>query len=103
MRIPSSFCLMAHTIKVKAIPASAWKLPDCIGMYGADTQTIQVRDGAGTQPGHVLCHELTHAILSAMGHKLNNNEAFVDNFSGLLHQALSTAKYPRQPRRSRKA
>lgn len=102
MRIPCSFRLLAHTIHVKAIPASKWKHTDCVGIYQADKQQIEVKDGPGTMPGHILCHEITHAILSAMGHKLNNDEAFVDNFSGLLHQALSTAKYPRQPRRSRK-
>lgn len=38
-------------------------------------------------------HELTHAILDSMHeHDLSNNEKFVQTFSGLLHQALTTAE-----------
>ena len=40
----------------------------------------------------IYLHELTHAILFAMGeHKLNGKEKFVEGFSGLLHQALKSA------------
>ncbi len=36
-------------------------------------------------------HELTHAILFALGeHRLNGKERFVEGFSGLLHQALTS-------------
>jgi len=95
---------MAHTINVRAIPSAKWKHKDCIGFYNYEKQRIEVKDdGTGTMPWHTFAHELTHAILTAMGHKLNSDEAFVDQFSGLLHQALMTAKYPRQPRRPRKA
>lgn len=85
---------MAHTIKVKAVPAEKWKHADCVGFYNYEKQQIEIKDGGGTMPAHIFTHELTHAILSAMGHKLNNDEAFVDQFSGLLQQALETAKYP---------
>ena len=37
-------------------------------------------------------HELTHAILYEMGHKLHRNEAFVTKFSILLNRAINTAK-----------
>jgi hypothetical protein len=94
MRIPKSFRLMAHTIKVKAVPAEKWKHKDCVGFYNYDKQQIELRDGDGTMPGHIYAHELVHAILSAMGHKLNSDEAFVDQFSGLLQQAMDSAKYP---------
>lgn len=94
MRIPKSFRLMAHTIKVRAVPEGKWKHKDCVGFYNYEKQQIELRDGGGTMPGHIFTHELTHAILSAMGHKLNHDEAFVDQFSGLLQQALETAKYP---------
>lgn len=93
---------MAHKIKVKAVSAEKWKHKDCVGFYDYEHQLIKVKDGPGTMPGHILCHEVLHACLTAMGHKLNSDEAFVDNLSGLLWQAMSTAKYPRQPRRSRK-
>jgi hypothetical protein len=94
VKIPRSFRLMAHTIKVKAIPAERWKRQDCVGFYDYEKQMIAVKDGDGSMPGHIFAHELTHAILSAMGHKLNSDEAFVDQFSGLLQQALDSAKYP---------
>lgn len=84
---------MAHTIKVKSIPADKWKLPDCVGFYNYEKQQIELKDHGKTMPGHIFYHELTHAILSSMGHKLNHDEAFVDQFSGLLHQALTTSKY----------
>jgi hypothetical protein len=95
MRIPSSFRLMGHTIKVKAIPAEKWKHKDCIGLYNYEKQLIELKDGGETMPGHTFLHEVMHACLSAMGHKLNSNEAFVDQLSGLLHQAFTSAKYPK--------
>lgn len=38
--------------------------------------------------GHTYCHELVHSILDAMGHKLSNDEGFVDAFGKYLHQYL---------------
>lgn len=105
MRIPSSFRLLAHTVKVKRVPQTRWKHKDCVAWYADETHSITLREGAkDTDTGHAFCHELIHACLTAMGHKLNNDEAFVDNIAGLIHQALETAKYPdpRQPRRPRK-
>lgn len=103
LMIPSSFKLLAHRIRVKSIPAAEWEYEDHVGSYNAVEQTILLRDDGGTLPGHTFCHELTHAILTSMGHPLNDQESFVDNFSGLLHQALTTTTYPRQLRRTRKA
>jgi len=40
----------------------------------------------------VFYHELTHAILEAMGHKLTHDEHFVDQFSRLLNQAIQTSQ-----------
>jgi hypothetical protein len=37
-------------------------------------------------------HEVTHAILRDMGHKLWNNESFVSKFSNRLTQVIETAK-----------
>ena len=104
MRIPVSFHLMAHTIKVRAVPSDQWRHKDCVGLYDADKQLIELRHQPGTQSEHIYTHELVHAILTAMGHQLNADEGFVDNFSGLLHQAMTTSRYaePRQARRPRK-
>lgn len=38
-------------------------------------------------------HEMTHAILFDMGHKLNADEGFVTNFADRLQEALETFKY----------
>jgi hypothetical protein len=37
-------------------------------------------------------HEVTHAVLYDMGHRLNNDENFVNAFSERLAQAVRTAK-----------
>ncbi len=50
---------------------------------------------------HTVLHELTHAILYHADaavklpddKSLRDNEGFVDLFSGLLHQALTTMEY----------
>lgn len=102
MQIPTSFRLLNHKIRVRSIPAQEWKREDCVGIYMMGEQRIELRDSGGTLPSHIFTHELTHAILDAMGHKLSRDEGFVDAFAGLLDQALSTAKYPRQPGRTRK-
>jgi predicted SprT family Zn-dependent metalloprotease len=42
---------------------------------------------------HIYYHELVHFILNAMSQsELAHDEGFVDNFAGLLHQAIKTSK-----------
>jgi hypothetical protein len=42
---------------------------------------------------HAFLHEVVHAILTQMNESvLNDNEQFVDIFSGLLHQMIKTGK-----------
>lgn len=39
-------------------------------------------------------HEITHAILRAMGRDdLNDDESFVETFSNFLHQIMKTSKF----------
>jgi hypothetical protein len=38
-------------------------------------------------------HEVTHAILYDMGHRLYNDEHFVTEFSGRLAKAIKSAKF----------
>ena len=97
-KIPTSFRVLGHTIKVHRVAPERWKTPECHAFFEADKHRILIRDSGGTLPGHSFYHELVHAILSAMGHPLNSDESIVDNFSGLLHQALSSAKYPQAAR-----
>ena len=102
MQIPTSYRLMAHTIKVKRVPVGKWKDDQCVGQFSTERKQILVRDSHDTLTTHIFAHEMVHSILDAMGHPLNSDESFVDSFSGLLHQVLSTAKYPRQSSRPRK-
>ena len=43
--------------------------------------------------GNSFLHELTHAILFDMDHKLATDECFVTNFADRLQEALETFKY----------
>ena len=42
---------------------------------------------------NVFWHELTHAILHDMGHKLKNDEVFVTAFSNRLHASIKSARF----------
>ena len=100
MRIPSSFKMMGHTIKVKKIAPEDWKDANesepCLGIYEADKQTIRIKGVGGTLEGHIFYHELVHAIMTSLGHEFGkeiHNEQIVDSLAGLLHQAMTTAKF----------
>lgn len=85
---------MGHTVTVSVIAPKDWKHKDCVGRYLPETHTIEVRRTYRTETEHIYMHELTHCVLSLMSHALNDNEEFVNTFSGLLHQALTSAKFP---------
>ena len=56
-----------------------------------------------TQIEQTFLHELTHFILLHMGQEeLCGQEQFVDGFSHLLHQALTTVKYDAPKKRGRR-
>lgn len=97
MRIPATLPLLGQTVTVAIIPISDWQHgEDCLGVWNPQTYAIALRaDIKGAQREQVFTHELTHAILDCMSHKLSRNEVFVDQFAGLLHQALAGAKYKR--------
>lgn len=42
---------------------------------------------------HTFWHEIVHAILYEMDHRLYSNERFVDEFSLLLTRAIKSAKF----------
>lgn len=85
---------MGHTITVKIIPEADWRHDDCVGMYEPHKHRILIRDGLSPSLAqHTLYHEMLHSILGAMGSALNSDENFVDMVAGLLHQALSTARF----------
>jgi len=93
--IPRRFQIHGHQVTVKILPASGWKrlkLPnDAVGIYDPTSHVIALRKELGdTETQQAFCHELTHALLDAMNHKLSFDEVFVDNFGSLMAQALSS-------------
>jgi hypothetical protein len=45
------------------------------------------------QQAQTFWHEMTHAILRDMGHRLASNEEFVDAFATRLNDAIYSAKF----------
>lgn len=93
--IPRRFCIHGHRVTVKILTPAGWirhKFPKgSVGIYDPTTHVIGLRNELGdTEMQQTFCHEVTHALLDAMNHKLSFNEVFVDNFGSLLHQALSS-------------
>ena len=95
MTLPEHFQLYGQTINVK--PAvDLIQEDDSRGQadYRTNTITLQVSTPTWTmeraQVEQAFCHELTHFILEKMDHKLFRDEVFVNQFSYLLHQALTT-------------
>jgi hypothetical protein len=94
-RIPKSFKLLGHTIAVNVIPESEWiktKDEDDVGEWYARDLKIDLLDQPSSPLMHAFAHELTHAILEMMNHPIGKDEVFVDNFAGLLAQALATSR-----------
>lgn len=59
-----------------------------VARYSSDDRRYSKRDMEDT-----FWHELTHAILKDMGHKLESDERFVTAFASLLTHAVNTAKF----------
>lgn len=101
--IPRAFQLHGHIITVRILPLSRW--PHTKGAVGIWDPSLNRIDLRGDQPDtalqQTLCHEIVHSIMSAMNHRLNDDEVFVDNFGSLLAQALSSFTY-RRPRATAK-
>lgn len=93
MDIPAQITLFGCDYAVKVVQGADWKDEETVGMFYPYAKEIHVRIGAPQSMEHAYLHELTHAMLLAMGRqKLYEDEIFVDLLSGLLHQALTTAK-----------
>jgi hypothetical protein len=106
MRIPVRFKLLGHTIVVSYEPEAHYDK----GRYGAcsfEGKWIKLCPPAPSMPitqsslEHTFLHELGHMILyhchglekTKGDSALYDNEAFVDFYAGLLHQALTTMEY----------
>jgi len=95
---------MGHTIKVHIMSRRDWDalaekyddMEDSCGFFVADDNLIVLMRQPRSKLLHTFHHELTHAILFYMNNKLWRNEAFVDQFAGLLSQALETGTHGEQ-------
>jgi hypothetical protein len=95
MRIPSTFPILGQLITVKVVPLEEWKHgAECVGMWTPAANLIELRgDYTGSKREQVFFHELIHALLDSISHRLSENEVFVDQLASVLHQALSGARY----------
>lgn len=91
-RIPSSFKVMGHTIRVRVIVRDKWPHPDCVAIFEPDRNRISVQKMSAAMTRQAFWHEAMHAMLHAFNHPLYNDEAFVDNMGGLLAQLMETAQ-----------
>jgi hypothetical protein len=91
MKIPKRFTLLGCPYVVRVVPVSEWSMDDCVGIFLPQSREIRLRQDKRQALEHAFLHELTHAVLLAMGReKLYGDEAFVDLLSGLFHQALTS-------------
>ncbi len=91
MKIPSSFKLGAHTVKVKL----GARLKDCYGQWHEDKKLIELVKPKPDWGEHfaamVFHHELVHAMLEHMGRgDLSEQEHFVDGLAECLTQFYET-------------
>lgn len=101
--LPTAFPLLGHRITVRVVPPDEWQHgEDTVGIWVPTEYAIEINGGVQeSMRGHTFFHELLHAALDQMNHKLARNEQFVDSLAGLLHQALTGAEYPKPKRRKR--
>lgn len=59
----------------------------------AERSTITNKRYKSEQMSDTFWHELTHAILKDMGHRLESNEKFVCDFSSRLNNAILSARF----------
>jgi len=94
-KIPKPFHVMGHTIKVKRIPKTRWKAgKNCVGYFDPASMTIAVCSSmAASAQEQTFWHEVTHCILFALNSPSYENEEFVDQVGGLLHQIVSSMEF----------
>lgn len=100
--IPKTFTLMGQTITVEEV-ASLVNSSDNRGEAVFRENIIRLqKDSEGLpvprdQYEHTFFHELVHFIFYLLGKdELRDDEELVGAFSGLLHQAMITAKYDKE-------
>lgn len=91
MKIPTTFELGGIQWKVVERKRLKGRLGDC----DAEKAQIQLLASLPQEvKEQTFCHELTHAIVVAMGHNTDtHDEVFTDAFATFLHQALKSMKF----------
>lgn len=95
MQIPNSFSLFGSKYTI-VIVDNLKQIESMEGRHNYNLKLIELQAINATQSEdaqlHALMHEIVHAILTQMSETdLNENEKFVDIFSGLLHQFIKTS------------
>jgi hypothetical protein len=94
---------MGHTVVIEQVPPIQWKRKDCVAFFDPGAMRIVIRRGRKSVVEQAYYHELMHAVFYCLGFDdLYGDEQKVDSIAGLLHQAATTQKHPRQARRTRK-
>jgi hypothetical protein len=103
MKIPTSFQLHGQTITVVQVDHIGSE-NGTLGEARMAKNEIAIQNNANgftrisTQVEQTLLHEIVHFILNHMGQdELCGEEQFVDGFAHLLHQALTTMTYAKEP------
>jgi hypothetical protein len=92
MRIPRAFSLMGHRVTVEIVSKKDWPYEDALAIWLPQEYKIFILRKRKALMVHSFLHELMHAILDTLNHKLSRDEVFVDTVAGLLQQALETAE-----------
>lgn len=92
-RLPKTFRLLGHTIKVKPRPGLHSK-EAAYGMWVQHELTIYIDpDMPPSLLAHTFWHEATHAVLDLTGFtQMSENEVLVDSIGGALAQIIETLK-----------
>ena len=98
MKIPKQFQISKKLYTVSLVQSMSRKYS--MGQIIYQEKSIQIARNSSdllhryteAEKNYVFYHELTHAILEDMGHRLYNNEPFVEKFSKRLHEAIRTAR-----------
>ena len=95
MKIPKRFKMFGQTIDIEYDKTLTHRT-DNIGVASSIRNKITLQSNIEGHPmprqkmEETFLHEKVHLILNFMRHDLSSNEAFVEIFSGLLHQSIVT-------------
>jgi predicted SprT family Zn-dependent metalloprotease len=88
---PNSFKVGASPYKVHYVNEDRGREYGAI-YYGTKAIVIYTKNRAEESVSETFWHEMTHAVLHEMQHKLYNDEKFVTQFAKLLNEAINSAR-----------